>query len=419
MTAINAAPIAGPVANPVAVASTSRVVSIDVFRGLTLAVMIFVNELAEVRGLPWWTYHAHSDQNAMTYVDMVFPFFLFIVGMSIPLSVEQRLRRNPSHALLWRHVLLRSLSLLVLGLILANAEKADAEQMGIRGSLWALLALLAAGLFLNVYPPSRRFPRYATALRWLGLAGVAAAFAIFRRVGHDGRIASIDPSYPEILGLIAFAYICAAALYIPARRWRWAAPASLVLLLALCIASTAKLLPFVDRLSLYAWPFGNGSHVSLVMAGVVTAQIFFGLHPGQGRRPEPGKASLAALGYALAAVAAGCLTIPLGISKIRATPAWTLWNIGAAVVAFTALYWICDQRRRTAWAAPVHAAGSNTLLTYLLPDVSSFFFAAVGVSYFETHFNQGRPGVIKAVVFTAVMLLLGSVLTRARLRLQL
>ena len=60
-----------------------RVVSIDIFRGLTMAVMIFVNALSEVRGLPWWTRHAPASVNVMTYVDMVFPFFLFAVGMSL------------------------------------------------------------------------------------------------------------------------------------------------------------------------------------------------------------------------------------------------------------------------------------------------------------------------------------------------
>src|SRR5215469_10988354 len=90
-----------------------RVSSIDVFRGFTMIVMIFVNDLAEVKGLPWWTYHAPGKVDAMTYVDMVFPAFLFILGMAIPLAVEQRLRKNPSQSRLWRHVVMRSLSLLV------------------------------------------------------------------------------------------------------------------------------------------------------------------------------------------------------------------------------------------------------------------------------------------------------------------
>jgi heparan-alpha-glucosaminide N-acetyltransferase len=80
--------------------NSPRVISLDVFRGFTMAVMIFVNELSSARGLPWWTYHAPGNVDVMTYVDMVFPFFLFIVGMSLPLSVAQRLKRNGSIAAL-------------------------------------------------------------------------------------------------------------------------------------------------------------------------------------------------------------------------------------------------------------------------------------------------------------------------------
>src|SRR4051794_17908799 len=156
--------------------TVSRVESIDIFRGLTIAVMIFVNELAEVRGLPWWTYHAHEDQNVMTYVDMVFPFFLFILGMSMPLSVEQRLKRNASGARLWMHVLARSFSLLVLGLILANADRADSARMPMKGEAWGLLALIAACLYLNVYAKSGWWARYAPALRAIGVAMLVLAF---------------------------------------------------------------------------------------------------------------------------------------------------------------------------------------------------------------------------------------------------
>ena len=137
-----------------------RVVSIDIFRGLTMAVMIFVNALAEVHGLPWWTYHAHAQEDVMTYVDMVFPFFLFIVGMSLPLSIAHRLKRNPSLFALWVHVLVRVIGLVVLGLILANAEKCDPRLMGISGSTWALLALVCGGLYLNNYGKSEKYSGY-------------------------------------------------------------------------------------------------------------------------------------------------------------------------------------------------------------------------------------------------------------------
>src|ERR1700758_4018904 len=151
-------------------APAHRIASIDIFRGLTMLVMIFVNDLASVHGLPWWTYHAYAEQDVMTYVDMVFPFFLFIVGMSLPLAVSQRLKRNPSLGLLFWHVLSRSAGLVVLGLILANSGKGDASRMAINPNAWALLGLSGAVLFWHV--PSRD-PRKAWISRGLRIAGLA------------------------------------------------------------------------------------------------------------------------------------------------------------------------------------------------------------------------------------------------------
>ena len=103
--------------------------------------------------------------------------------------------------------------------------------------------------------------------------------------------------------------------------------------------------------------------------------------------------------FAVIALLLGWLLTPLGISKIRATPTWTLWDIGAAVLVFTLLYWICDLKRKTAWATLVHPAGANTLTTYLLPDLWYFVLGAFALSattWLDTHFNLGWPGVAGA-----------------------
>src|SRR5260370_3382655 len=106
-------------------AHAPRIASIDIFRGLTMILMIFVNELAEIKGLPWWSYHAPAQINVMTYVDMVFPAFLFILGMTIPIALERRLLRSSSMPQICLHVILRTIALIALGLLLANAEKGD------------------------------------------------------------------------------------------------------------------------------------------------------------------------------------------------------------------------------------------------------------------------------------------------------
>jgi predicted acyltransferase len=407
--------VVSPASSPAAGVSTSRVVSIDIFRGVTMAMMIFVNEVAEVRGLPWWTNHAHAWEDRMTYVDMVFPFFLFAAGLSMPLAIAQRLKRNPSTFALCLHIVSRVLGLLVLGFILANAEKADPAKMPLSGALWALLGLICMMLYLNIYPRSDRFPAYSTVLRSVGLTGAAVLLALFRRTTHSGQTAWLDPSYPEILGLIGYTYLAVAFLYLLTRRWKSAPAFWFVLLVAFCACSTARLAVFPSRLPLYFWPFGNGAMACIMMAGVVTSILFLGAE----KRPSPRLSLTMAAGFALLTLIAGAALTPLGISKIRATPTWSLYSVGAAVLLFMALFWLSDLKHRTGWTLPVRSAGSNTLLTYLLPDLWYFFFASAGITFFDSHWNSGSPGVIKSLVFTVIILALSSLLTRFKVRLQL
>ncbi|MGC2398751.1 MAG: DUF5009 domain-containing protein [Acidobacteriaceae bacterium] len=406
----------------------TRILSIDIFRGITLAVMIFVNDLDGTKGLPWWTFHAKAEWDVMTYVDMVFPVFLFLVGMSLPIAINARLRRNPSLLALWIHIFIRSASLVILGLILANGAMADPNHMIVGKRLWEFLGVLGASFFLSVYP-GRSNPPWHKALRVVGALIVIAMYAVFRRTGPGGQIHWIDGSYPEILGLIGYAYFAVCLLYIPFRRRLMAPVLWFVALVAFNAATTsrfiamvavhsgaaARWLNFQHGLRGYQWPWGNGSSASLVMAGVVTSMIFL-----EARKLETFRQKLIpATGFAAACLIAGYLLSPLGISKIRATPTWGLYTIAFAVAAFTLLYWLCDVRKKTAWAFAFRPAGSNTLTTYLLPDYWELIFSLLGITFLETHFRYGWQGVAKSILFTCVILTIASLLTRAKVRLAL
>src|SRR5260370_7974430 len=146
--------------------------------------------------------------------------------------------------------------------------------MALSGGPWALLGVLCMMLFLNVYPRWERFPAYAIVLRFSGLAGAVVLLALFRRTTHSGQTAWLDPSYPEILGLIGYTYLAVAFLYLLTRRWRWAPALWFVLLVGLCVSSTLRLVAFPVRLPLYFWPFGNGPFACIIIAAVFTS-IFF------------------------------------------------------------------------------------------------------------------------------------------------
>ena len=71
-----------------------RLESLDVFRGLVIVMMTLVNYLAGIQGLPAWAYHVPPASEGYTVVDLVFPGFLFIVGVAIPLALHRRMARG-------------------------------------------------------------------------------------------------------------------------------------------------------------------------------------------------------------------------------------------------------------------------------------------------------------------------------------
>jgi heparan-alpha-glucosaminide N-acetyltransferase len=394
-----------------------RILSLDIFRGLNIALMIFVNELASIHGLPWWTHHAPAAVNVMTYVDMVYPGFLFIVGMSLPLALGARIRRGDGTLKLVWYIVLRSAALIVLGLILANGEEGDPARMhGLGFAAWTLLALLGAFLVWFDYPKvedagGRMLYR---SLRFTGLLLLVAVAILYRHTDPATKVVGwLDFGYPEILGLIGYTYLVCGLCYLVTRRWLWAPAGWFFAFIVLNILSAAKIVNTVHPW--WFWPPQNGSQPALVFAGVALSTLFF-LEPRCNtflRKAWP------AIAFGVTAAVAAWLLTPLGISKIRATPTWVLYTVAACCVLYTALYFVCDVKKHTAWAAPVKSAGSNTLLTYLLPDIWFFALTAAGSTWLGTHINYGAIGVFRAVVFTALMLAISALLTRYKVRLQL
>ena len=97
-----------------------RLLSIDVLRGLTLAFMIIVNDQT---GRGAFTQLQHAQWNGFTATDLVFPTFLFLVGLSTVLSLAARVSRGVPRQTLWLHVLRRALILIAAGFIVNNFPK--------------------------------------------------------------------------------------------------------------------------------------------------------------------------------------------------------------------------------------------------------------------------------------------------------
>ena len=224
-------------------------------------------------------------------------------------------------------------------------------------------------------------------LKYTGLVILIASLAIFRTTNPAGQVGWLDFHYWEILGLIGRVYLAACILYFPVRKSLWAPPAIFVGLTALNVASRLGM-PSLHKFVPYAvWPFDNGELPSIAFAGIVTYLIFFDERVAHTFR----KKALLALAYAAVLFAGGWAFSYLGISKNAATPAWCLYCSGIGVALFLAIYWLVDVHGWRKWAAFARPAGSNTLLTYLLPDL---YYFTLGATVAAVTPGSGWPGAL-------------------------
>lgn len=123
----------------------TRVKAIDTFRGICISLMIFVN----YGGGDYWFFN-HSPWNGLTFADVVFPWFMFLMGICIPISTRSLIKRKKSKFWAFVKILKRSCWLFLLGLGISNIDYIDVVNLRIFGVLqrFAFTYLIIASLHL-------------------------------------------------------------------------------------------------------------------------------------------------------------------------------------------------------------------------------------------------------------------------------
>ena len=394
-----------------AVSAGERIRSIDVLRGLTILVMIYVNDVAGVAGTPGWMKHIQPpDADGMTFVDVVFPAFLFIVGLSIPLALERRLGRGAVSNTV-RHILGRTLGLLVLGVFMVNAGSASPAGI-LSPHLWSLLVYLAAMLVWVAVPPDSALgPRARLAIRLGGAALLAVLALAFRGAGAPGLI-ELRHSWWGILGLIGWAYLVASAAYLLLRGNVPALIGGVVLLYGVYVADAAG--AFEGLTWVTSWVgIGSmlGSHAALTLSGAVFGAV---LLPTSSVRGHGARLRWAVAYGAFLAAAAWLLHSAADVhemfivNKIAATPPWCLYSAAITIWLWAGLYWLLDVRGHARWTSMLERAGQNALLAYILApiayDVLDLVAGTLGGS--NPYWALGgsfAPGVIRAALFALAL----------------
>ncbi len=293
-----------------------RLASIDILRALTMVLMIFVNDLWTLKNIPQWLEHVKPGVDGIGLADVVFPAFLFIVGLSLPFGINNRRKKGDTEFQLVTHVLARTIALLVMGVFLVNGETINAEATGIQHYLWYPLCCLSFILIWNVYPKTPNRNLVFTA-RAIGII-ILITLAIIYRGGENGNI-RFAPQWWGILGLIGWAYMASSLITIFSKNNFYVIPGGWIFFCVLSMISKAGFIPNNTMIAYIPDAIRGGTLAGLTMGGVLTSFIFQYYR----KRDDNRGLIIVFLLFSVILIALSVYTRPFWKSaKLGATPAW-------------------------------------------------------------------------------------------------
>ena len=340
-------------------AEKTRVLSIDIMRGFTLVLMLFVNDLF-VPGVPEWLGHTKANFDGMGLADWVFPGFMFMVGMSIPYSVGNRFKKGDSNLAVFQHILVRTISLLIIGVLMSNSRNVNGEFTGISKSLWSMIVYSGVFLIWNSYRVTDKNKFLLYGLRVVGVLMIIPMVYIFR----SGETNGFRFNSWGILGTIGWGYLVSSLVFMGARDNIFKTSLALIFFLILNILSKLHLLDFLNSVRPVLGTVINGNAPFIVLSGLFLTLLIRKLSG------NVNKTILVIASLGVFSVAAGfVLRNWFIISKIQSTPSWALICNGLSMLLFAFLFWFIDVRKQIKWGSFLIPAGANSLTVYLVPDM--------------------------------------------------
>lgn len=389
----------------------ARVLSIDVFRAVTMLLMIFVNDFWTLKDIPQWLEHSRADVDFLGLSDVVFPCFLFIVGLSIPFAVHNRLAKgDTTFQLLW-HITWRSVALLVMGVFTVNTPDLNAGATGMRQEYYTLLMVLGFFLVWNVYPKATDYKQYVfIGLQLLGASLLVWLAVVFR--GNAGNeIVGFRTQWWGILGLIGWAYLGSAVLYVFIRKTPILVPVLWGLFTLLNLAEHAGWLAAANLQTALGWIPGAGAFHCFAFAGMTASLLLY-----QYSLPKRLLVAYVLLGVGL--LIGGFVARHFFIiSKIYATPTWIFLCTGIAFLVYTFFYWLVDLKKKAHWFEPIKPAGTQTLTCYVVPYAYYSLAALYGFVIPEV-LKTGALGLLKSLIYAGVIIAITALLGKLHIRLK-
>jgi len=313
--------------------ATSRLVSLDVFRGITIAGMVLVNDPGSWEHIYWPLEHA--QWSGWTPTDLVFPFFLFIVGVAITLSLGRRIESGGVTRDVYLKIVKRALIIFAIGLFLNGIPHFHVTEWRIPGVLQriAVCYLIASLIFLN------------TRVR------TQVIIAIVLLVGY-----------------------CLLVNFVPAPGYA-----------AGDLTKEGSLPSYVDRVVFgkHVWAQAkvyDPEGILSTIPAIVTSLI--GVLTGTWLRSERSRIEKAAGMFV-----AGAVLVAIGwawnaffpINKALWTSSYVMFTGGLALQFLALCYWLIDIKGYRRWAKPFEIFGLNAIALYVLADLLANVFELIKI----------------------------------------
>jgi heparan-alpha-glucosaminide N-acetyltransferase len=386
----------------------SRIVSVDIFRALTMLLMIFVNDLWTLHGIPGWLDHTEAHQDGMGLADIVFPAFLFIVGLSIPFAVKARLNNGDSRFKILIHIVKRSLTLIVMGFFMVNLERMSSAISPLFHTLWEVFMIVAFILIWNQYDKEKISRRYTLLLQITGVATLIL-LAFLYVGGPPEDLQRMRPHWWGILGLIGWAYLLCSLVYL------FSGGKTTIIILAVVLFYCLNTLEFIPLKGIPHLPFiVSASNHALIMSGVLATRLYLDT-----RDSKPVRFLLLLWIAALFLFAFGFALRPhWGISKIRATPSWTSICAAISFSFFSIIFILSDLSGKVKSAGFIKPAGTNTLTCYLIPGFVYPVLLPLQ-QLLPVELLTGVAGIIKSVLFAFLLVWITGLLEKGGIKLKI
>lgn len=388
----------------------NRVRSIDAFRAVTMFLMIFVNDLDGIPKVPHWLKHAGENVDALGLADTIFPAFLFIVGLSIPFAFEKRMKLGDTKIPM--RILTRSFALILIGFYHANMETYNEKTALLPEPVWeSLLTFSFFFIFLD-YSQTSKIKRYC--LQGFGIALLILMSFLYTTT--DPGQTWLHLTWWGILGLIGWSYLLCSLIYYYSDGLLWVQAAAWIFFLFFNLDFHFGMLDFLSGVQKYAWIAGNGAMQAFTMAGIFVSVMYMRLKQSQ-------EIKLLWVGMILLAIILFNLGFIVrffsgGISKAHDTPSWVFICTGISLIAYAFFAFVVDFKHKYNWVKIIEPAGKQTFTCYLVPFLFYPIYQMTDLGYPE-YLSEGMGGLIKALVFSFLMIWLTGLLNKIGIKLKI